>query len=103
MEKLVALVNIQYKGRLYIPGEEIPEYTQEMADAWKRAGSVKVLTGEGEKRPEEDSGSDSGNNNPGTSADENAGEAADDGNAGGKPSDEVPDSKEPAKEGKKKK
>ena len=43
MEKLIAVVRIQYKGKRYIPGEEIPADSAEMVEAWKRAGSVKVL------------------------------------------------------------
>ena len=43
MEKLIAVVSIQYKGKRYIPGEEIPADNAEMVEAWKRAESVKVL------------------------------------------------------------
>lgn len=60
MEKLVALVNIQYKGKLYIPGEEISDPEPEMAEAWKRAGSVKVLGGADKEIPEESNETESG-------------------------------------------
>ncbi len=45
MEKLIATKPIYYKGKNYVPGEEIPESDAEMVEAWKRAGSVKELPG----------------------------------------------------------
>ena len=56
MERLIALVNIQYKGKLYVPGEEMPAFDLEMADAWKRAKSVKVLDEVIEESPKDASG-----------------------------------------------
>ena len=52
MEKLIALVNIQHKGKQYIPGEELPVVSEGLKDAWKRAGSVKVsgMTGTGHNK-----------------------------------------------------
>lgn len=41
MGKLIAKKNIYYKGKQYIPGEEIPSDDAEMVEAWKRAESVK--------------------------------------------------------------
>ena len=102
MERLIALVNIQYKGKLYIPGEEIPKYTLEMADAWKRAESVKVLDEVNKGSSEESTGLGLGDDKPGVNEGENVGDAADE-NADKKLSDEEPDNKEPVKEGRKKK
>lgn len=94
MERLVALVDIQYKGKLYIPGEEIPATDPEMVEAWKRAGSVKVKDETDKGSSKENTGTDSDDDEPGV----NEGE-----NGNGKPSEEEPDSKESAKEGRKKK
>lgn len=44
MEKLIATKPIYYKGKNYVPGEEIPAADTELAEAWKRAGSVKELS-----------------------------------------------------------
>lgn len=46
MEKLIATKQIYYKGKKYVPGEEIPGSDAEMVEAWKRAGSVKELPGQ---------------------------------------------------------
>ncbi len=40
MSKLIAKVPIYYKGKQYIPGEEIPADDTKMVEAWKRADSV---------------------------------------------------------------
>lgn len=44
MKKLIATKPIYYKGKTYVPGEEIPGDSAELAEAWKRAGSVKELS-----------------------------------------------------------
>lgn len=102
MEKLIALVNIQYKGKLYIPGEEIPVYTPEMAEAWKRAGSVKALNEAIKESPEDSSGTKSGVNRPEMDERESKGKMVGE-NAGEDQLKEEPDIKDPPKEGKKKK
>lgn len=102
MEKLIALVNIQYKGKIYIPGEEIPVYTPEMAEAWKRAGSVKVLDEAIKERPEDGSGTKPGVDRPEMDERESKGEMAGE-NASEDQLKGEPDTKEPPKEGKKKK
>ena len=99
MEKLIALVDIRYKGKLYIPGEEISDHDPEMAEAWKRAGSVKVLGGADKVIPEERNGTESGGGS--SEVDEGEGKMADE-NSSENQSKEEPD-KEPPKEGKKRK
>ncbi len=101
MERLIALVNIQYKGKLYVPGEEIPVYDREMAEAWKRAESVKVLEAIKES-PDDSSRTGSDADHPGRDEGEREGEAAGE-NASENQSEKEPDMKEPVKEGKRKK
>lgn len=48
MKKLIATKPIYYEGKTYIPGEEIPGESAELAEAWKRAGSVKELAEQGD-------------------------------------------------------
>ena len=43
MGKLIAVNQIMYKGKQYLPGEELPADDIELVQAWKRAGSVKEL------------------------------------------------------------
>ena len=102
MERLIALVNIQYKGKLYVPGEEIPVYDQEMAEAWKRAESVKVLGEEIRESPEDNSRTGLDVDRQGTDEGGSEGEAAGE-NASENQSEKEPDIKEPVKEGKRKK
>ena len=45
MSKLIAKVPIYYKGKQYIPGEEVPADDENMVKAWKRAESVTVVEG----------------------------------------------------------
>lgn len=44
MGKLIVTKQIYYKGKNYVPGEEISGDSAELEEAWKRAGSVKELT-----------------------------------------------------------
>ena len=55
MEKLIATKPIYYKGKNYVPGEEIPATDAELVEAWKRAGSVKELPGQENGSMEADS------------------------------------------------
>ncbi len=43
MGKLITTKPIYYKGKNYVPGEEIHGTSAEIIEAWKRAGSVKEL------------------------------------------------------------
>lgn len=52
MKKLIATKPIYYKGKTYVPGEEIPGDSTELAEAWKRAGSVKELSEQGDMSTE---------------------------------------------------
>ncbi len=55
MEKLIATKPIYYKGKNYVPGEEILAKDAELVEAWKRAGSVKELPGQENVSMEADS------------------------------------------------
>ena len=102
MERLIALVNIQFKGKLYVPGEEMPAFDLEMADAWKRAKSVKVLDEVIEESPKDGIGMKSGADRLETEEGESKGETAGE-NASENQPEKEPDIKEPPKEGKMKK
>ncbi len=53
MEKLIVTKQFVYKGKQYIPGEEVPGNDEEIVEAWKRAGSVRV-----EKKEQEEASCD---------------------------------------------